>query len=222
MTLFCKETQCQTLICSVCMTRKHKKHDVVDVDEYRKEELLENLKSAIEALSSKKEQFTMAQIKVERKNEECLKILMEEKRSTLSMVRNKYNSLIADVLKEKEKSSSKSGNEMTSLEEKLGLFSNIKQYVVEETLSLREVRNCQEIVSCTGYQWIQMRQMLCVQWRHHPHSYCIKTDRQNLTECAGSTAVPHLLHSKGESPLCILGIERIVQAPGPCAHQVTC
>ena len=57
MTLFCKETQCQTLICTVCMTRKHKKHDVVDVDENRKEELVASITSAIERMSCWEEQI---------------------------------------------------------------------------------------------------------------------------------------------------------------------
>ena len=68
------------------MTRKHKKHDVVDVDENRKEELLENLTSAIETLSCWEEQIDAVQITVETKNEESLRKLREDKKRTLIMV----------------------------------------------------------------------------------------------------------------------------------------
>ena len=138
LTLFCKETQCQTLICSVCMTRKHKKHDVVDVDEHQKENLLDNLDSSIQTLSFKKDQITTVQVK----NELCLKKLKEEKMSILKLVRDKYDSMIQEAENQKENSKSM----MTSLEENLVLLNNIKQYIRSKTLSLREVKNCQETV----------------------------------------------------------------------------
>ena len=147
LTLFCKETQCQTLICSICLTKRHRKHDIVDAGENEKEELLTSLTSAIESLSFKKDQITAVQNAEERRNDDCLQKLTEEKRSILNMVRNKYNSLIADALKQKEVSSSRSGNEMTSLEENLVLLSNIKQYMNKETLSPREVRIYQDTVN---------------------------------------------------------------------------
>ena len=146
LTLFCKEPQCQTLICSVCLTKRHRKHDIVDADENKKEELLTSLTSAIESLSFKKDQITTVQNAEESKNDDCLQKLTEEKRSTPNMVRNKYNSLIADALKQKGVSSSRRGNEMTLLEENLVLLNNIKQYVDEETLSAGDVKNYQDTV----------------------------------------------------------------------------
>ena len=147
LTLFCKETQCQTLICSICLTRRHRKHDIVDAHENRKDELQDNLTSAIETLSFKKDQMKTAQSTAERKTDNCLQKLTEEKRSTLNIVRNRFNSLIADVLKQKAEYSFPSGNEMTSLEDNLILLSNIQQYVNDEMLSPRDVKNCQDTVS---------------------------------------------------------------------------
>ena len=139
LTLFCKETQCQTLICSVCMTRKHKKHDVVDVDENRKEKLLDNLTSAIQRLSFKKEQITT----VQEKNEQCLKKLKEDKRTILNLVQDKYDSMISEASNQTEEHKSK----ITSLEENLVLLNNIKQYISTKTLSPSEMKNCQETVN---------------------------------------------------------------------------
>ena len=91
------------------MTRKHKKHDVVDVDENRKEELLTSLTSAIESLSFKKKQIKT----VQKKSEKYVRKLKEEKKSILNLVRDKYDSMIQEAENQKEKSRSK----MTSLEE---------------------------------------------------------------------------------------------------------
>ena len=146
MTLFCKETQCQTLVCSACMTRNHKKHDVVDVDEEtgeQKEELLTDLTTSIDCLSSRKNHITPAQKTVDSKNEKCLEMLRDEKEKTLSMVRDKYDSLIAVATNQKKESRS----EMTSLDENLALLNNIKLHVDKEALTLGDVKNCQETVS---------------------------------------------------------------------------
>ena len=50
LTLFCKETQCAKLICSKCLTKHHRKHDVIDADDEKGEQrkkLLTNLPSAV-------------------------------------------------------------------------------------------------------------------------------------------------------------------------------
>ena len=144
--LFCTETRCKTLICTVCMTKRHLGHKVVDIDVDRKEELLSSLTSAIENLSSRKRLIETIHAEVGRKNEGCLNNLSEEKKSTLKMVKDRYDSLIAVAANQKDKSSARIKSEMTSLEESLNLLNNIKQYLDEETLSPRDVRNCEETI----------------------------------------------------------------------------
>ena len=144
LTLFCKETQCQTLICSACMTRKHKKHDVVDEEtKEQKGVLLTDLTSTIDTLSSRKNHITPVQINVDGKNDECLGRLRADKEKTLSMVRDKYDSLIAVATNQKKESRS----EMTLLDENLALLNNIKLHVDKEALTLGDVKNCQETAS---------------------------------------------------------------------------
>ena len=153
MTLFCKETQCQTLICSACMTKNHKKHDVVDVDENRNEELLTSLTSAIESLSFEKDQITT----VLKKNEKCVRKLKQEKKSILKLVRDKYDSVIQEAENQMEKHKSK----MTSLEENLVLLNNIMQYTSRETPSLRQAKNCQETMDSVAEHNDQAPLELC-------------------------------------------------------------
>ena len=138
-TLFCKETQCQTLICSECLDKHHLKHEVVDAGENQKKELLDNLTSAVESLSVKQDKITT----VLKKNERCLETLKEEKRTVLNLMRDKYDSLIQEADNLTEESRSK----MTSLEENLILLNNIKQYINKETVSPREVKNYYEAVN---------------------------------------------------------------------------
>ena len=120
------------------MTRKHKKHDVVDVDENRKEELLTRLTSAIESLSFKKNQIKI----VQKKNEKSLSKLKEDKRTILNLVRDKYDSMIQEAENQKKESRSK----MTSLQESLIVLNDLKQQLNRETISAKQVKNCQETV----------------------------------------------------------------------------
>ena len=122
------------------MTRKHKKHDVVDVEENRKEELLTSLTSAIESVSFKKEKIASTQIPVDRKNDDCLETLRDEKNKTLDMVRDKYDSMIRQATNQK----GESRCEITSLEENLTLLNNIKIHIDAETLTPRDVKSYQE------------------------------------------------------------------------------
>ena len=144
--LFCTETRCKTLICTVCMTKRHLGHKVVDKDVDRKEELLTSLTSAIESLSSRKRLIETIQAEVGRRNERCLNDLSKEKQSTLKMVKDRYDSLLAVAANQKDKSSARIKSEMTSLEESLSLLNNIKQYLDKETLSPTDVRDCEETI----------------------------------------------------------------------------
>ena len=144
--LFCTETRCKTLICTVCMTKRHLGHKVVDKDVDRKEELLSSLTSAIESMSSRKRLIETIQAEVGRRNERCLNNLSKEKQSTLKMMKDRYDSLLAVAANQKDKSSARIKSEMTSLEESLSLLNNIKQYLDEETLSPRDVRDCEETI----------------------------------------------------------------------------
>ena len=126
--------------------KEHKKHELVDVDEEKeeqKEELLTDLTTTIDTPSSRKNLITPAQITVDGKNNECLGRLRDDKEKTLSMVRDKFDSLIAVATNQKKESRS----EMTSLDENLALLNNIKLHVDKEALTLGDVKNCQETVS---------------------------------------------------------------------------
>ena len=112
----------------------------MDVNENRKAELVTCLSSAIESVSFKKEKIASTQIPVDRKNDECLETLRDEKNKTLDMVRDKYDSMIRQATNQKEEAR----REMTSLEENLTLLNNVKVHVDEETLTPRDVKNYQE------------------------------------------------------------------------------
>ena len=144
---------------------------MVDVDkeaEEQKEELLDNLVSAIDSLSYMKDQIET----VQKKNEKCVSKLKKEKRSILNLVRDKYDSMIQEAENQKEESR----NKMTSLEENLVLLNNIKQYISRETLSLREVKNCQETVNTVTEHNDQAPLELCYM------EYTANKDREQLVD----------------------------------------
>ena len=168
MTFFCEETQCQTLICTGCLTTHHLKHEVIDADERLKEELLDNLASAIQNLSFKKEQIAM----VQKKSEKYVRKLTEEKKSILSLVRDKFDSLVTQATNQTEEHQSK----MTSLEENIVLLNNIEQYISGKTLLPREVKNCKETVDSVTEHNDQAPLELCYM------EYTENKDKERLVE----------------------------------------
>ena len=120
--------------------KQHLGHKVVDVEENRKEELVTNLTATIESISLTKEKIAKTQIPVDRKNEECLDKLKQEKEETLNLVRDKYDSMIREVEKQKEKSRS----EIIPLNENLALLNNIKLHLDEQGITPTDIKNYQE------------------------------------------------------------------------------
>ena len=111
--------------------------------EEQKGELLTNLSSTMVSLSSRKEQIAPAQRIVNKKNEECLKKLIEEKGYILNIVTARCDSLIREAANQKEESK----REMTSVQENLDLLNNIRAHIDQEALALGDVESCTETAS---------------------------------------------------------------------------
>ena len=81
------------------------------------------------------------QITVETKNNECLRKLREDKKSTLILVGKMYDSLIDAATTQQEEFNSSNGNKMTSLKENLLLLNHMKLHMEPETVSQKDVEN---------------------------------------------------------------------------------
>ena len=55
LTLFCREEQCQKLVCRKCLRRQHNRHDVIDAEENQKHVLLMMLNVVVKDLEVKKD-----------------------------------------------------------------------------------------------------------------------------------------------------------------------
>ena len=89
---------------------------------------------------SKREKISTIQIPVDRKNDECLEKLRDEKEKTVNLVRDRFDSMIREVTNQKEESR----REMTSLDENLTLLNNVEVHLDEETLTAKDVKCYQE------------------------------------------------------------------------------
>ena len=64
---FCEEDDCKKAICKTCLTKEHKKHDVVDIEDKKKEALLKNIENTKKDLTQKISILFQAKDDVQRK-----------------------------------------------------------------------------------------------------------------------------------------------------------
>ena len=98
--LYCKRLDCQKSICQVCITKYHRGHDVVDIDEVKKEVkeiLLSNIKLAKEDLQRKRNKISAANIETKSKTEICISSLKAKKEEILTQVSQRFDDMIGRV-----------------------------------------------------------------------------------------------------------------------------
>ena len=98
--LYCKRLDCQKSICQVCITKYHRGHDVVDIDEVKKEVkeiLLSNIKLAKEDLQRKRNKISAANIETKSKTEICISSLKAKREEILTQVSQRFDDMIVKV-----------------------------------------------------------------------------------------------------------------------------
>ena len=59
--LFCKRIECQKVICNKCLTKKHREHDVVAIEEAEKETFLTKIEMIVMNLEKRKQATKVVQ-----------------------------------------------------------------------------------------------------------------------------------------------------------------
>ena len=116
---------------------------MVDAEENKKEDLLNTLASTLDGLSSRQKNLSETLVGVDKRHQQCLTKLTQEKENVMKMVENKFDIMIRET-KDKAEQSYKIQSEMTSLEGNLALLIQMKHYVDNETLTAEDVKNCEE------------------------------------------------------------------------------
>ena len=98
--LYCKRLDCQKPICLACITKYHRAHDVVDIDEVKKEvkEILSSkIKLAKEDLQRKRNKISSAHTQTKSKTEICISSLKAKKEEILKQVSQRFDDMIAEA-----------------------------------------------------------------------------------------------------------------------------
>ena len=142
--LFCKEPGCRKPICRLCLIKNHKKHDVIDIEECKKEVLMKdlirtckNLETKVEMMSQTKETIgerTKSAIEeIKQKKEEFDRHF--EKMTTEAEEQNRLQNLLIS-------------DEISAMNSNLELLKSLRQNIEnEEEISHEEIFNSQETVT---------------------------------------------------------------------------
>ena len=154
--LYCKRLNCQKPICQVCMTKYHRGHDVVDIDEVKKEMkeiLLSKIKLAKEDLQKKRSKISSAHTKTKSKTEICISSLKAKKEEILTQVSQRFDDMIAQAELLKLSIQVENSKEFKTVDEVEELLDNIgiEQNVDNEAVGYEELtRNIDTVNEITG------------------------------------------------------------------------
>ena len=105
---------------------------------------MHTLESTLYGLSSRQKNLSKALIDVDRRYQQCLKKIRQEKENIIKMVEIKFDVVIRETKAQREEAKSKIQNKTTLMEGNLALLNQMRQYVDNGTLTAEDVRNCQE------------------------------------------------------------------------------
>ena len=126
--LFCTEIACQKAICIVCLKQSHRKHDVTDVEDGRKEVALQSVVSIKRNLQTKIAMIVATRDNLKTKTENCISDIIKEKEAIIKH----FETMIKDAEKKEDEMMTKLNNEITTLTENLSLLTTIEKKITEE------------------------------------------------------------------------------------------
>ena len=145
--LFCKSEECKKAICQKCLTKYHRGHDVIDVEEEEKETLVKKLDSETQKLATKKGKVLAVKEEVKERNEICLVRLEERKEEHMRIISQKYDELIEEVTFKMNEVLAKIDEEATTIDQHLELLMNIKENMNNDVANHEELTSALETVT---------------------------------------------------------------------------
>ena len=141
--IFCKEPGCQRVICISCLSHDHKKHEVVEIEERKKEMmaiLQKNIKAVTDNLKRKMQNITKAKQDAKKKIEKNIK--------DLKMKKEQYDKLIRESEAQMKQIEIKTNQDLNAMNETLNLLHDIdKRAEAREMETYRTIDNKLDTVS---------------------------------------------------------------------------
>ena len=143
LSLYCKK--CEISICQKCLSRHHRGHDVMELEDAERETLLERIGAATNYLRQRKDSITEANASAgEQHNEKVFRILTVRKKM-LDMMTQRFDQLLSDA--NRYCVFNQGGPALKFINEHLNILNNIKENVDAEVVTLEEIRANMETVA---------------------------------------------------------------------------
>ena len=144
--LYCREADCQKLICPLCLKDDHRNHDFVEAQqtfEEKRNMLVEQFKAVQNKLLSKKERLVIAREDAKKNTTECTEKIQKERNENIKMMAEFYDKMITKVKNNYIDVNSKVYQETTKIDDSFGLLNDIK----ESSKAAKSVEDIMEMIA---------------------------------------------------------------------------
>ena len=149
MIIFCRGSGCGKAICHLCLVKSHKFHDVVDLEEERKENyriLVKDIGEASKLLMVNKKVIQAFQERMENQYEKSLIMLKNRKEEVVRKITEHMDKLAAKLCEDKTDQDTQIKNEMETTEINMDMIHSLQDDVNEKTC-LEDIKFKHEIVN---------------------------------------------------------------------------
>ena len=126
--LFCEEEGCKKPICKTCLTKQHKRHDVIEIEEKKKEELLKDIDNTKMNLTEKIVILSQAKDKVSQKT----KVTVNDLKKAKQEVDKKFDMMIKEAEKKMRDADTRIDNDVAMIKENIVLLDQMKVNISTE------------------------------------------------------------------------------------------
>ena len=149
LTMFCRESACEKSICHLCLVKNHKFHDVVDLEEQRKENyrsLAKDMEDISRTLEMNRKKMYTVQEDFEKRHEKSLKMLKLRKEELVRKISEHMDKLEANICKHRTDQDTEIQKEIKTIEINIDMIDGL-QDDVNEMVTLEDIKIKREIVN---------------------------------------------------------------------------
>ena len=141
---FCKEDGCKKPICKTCLTKEHKKHDVVEIEDKKKENLMKDIKEAKKDLTEKLNILIQTRKNVNEKTKDTV----NELKKTMAVTNEKLRNMIKEVENKQKDTNMGIDADVMIINENIVLLEEIRRNMADEIeVTLKGLNDGQETLA---------------------------------------------------------------------------
>ena len=125
--LYCKQIGCEKVICQKCLTKFHRGHDVIDIEEKERLTLLSKVTSLTEKLEGRKQTILLAEADIIDLHTACIRELEMQQDKILRLVGARFHALKEKVTEQSGKNKAEIDADVRCHDHYLEILENIKK-----------------------------------------------------------------------------------------------